>query len=199
MSWWITSLRLGKHHVTADHLSHVASGEAASGIDDGFPDSTLFKVDTTAEWYGDLLYLLSTGLFPKDASLVQKRRLLIKSKPFTLIGGRLYRAILDGVLRRCVSPHEVTHILEDAHSGPTGGHYPGHVTAHKVLQSGLWWPYVFRDAIAHVKVYDVCQRCAHKPSKQANRPLHVSLAWLPFDKRGLDFIGPISPLAQPRN
>ncbi|MCO5588603.1 hypothetical protein L7F22_042560 [Adiantum nelumboides] len=159
----------GKNHVMADHLSRVQTSEAATGIEDDFPDSSLFKIDTTPEW------------------------------PFTLIGGQLYKSGPDGVLRRCVSPHEIEHILEDAHYGPAGGHYPGHITAQKIIQSGLWWPYIFRDAIAYVKVCDVCQRCGPKSSKQANRPLQVSMAWLPFERWGIDFVGPISPPAQPSN
>ncbi|MCO5574755.1 hypothetical protein L7F22_028545 [Adiantum nelumboides] len=70
-------------------------------------------------------------------------------------------------------------------------------TTEKILQSGLWWPYLFRDAIAFAKQCDTCQRCAPKPSRLANRPLQVSMAWLPFERWDIDFVGPITPTAQP--
>ncbi|MCO5583145.1 hypothetical protein L7F22_037053 [Adiantum nelumboides] len=169
----------------------------ATGVDDDLPDSTLFKVDVASSWYHDILIFLSTGNFPIDLTPLEKRRLLLKRKPFTLIGEQLYKAGLDGILRRCVAPHEVQDILADAHEGHIGGHQSGPTTAEKILQSGLWWPYLFRDAIAFVKLCDTCQRCAPKPSRLANRPLQVSMAWLPYERWGIDFVGPITPTAQP--
>ncbi|MCO5586510.1 hypothetical protein L7F22_040450 [Adiantum nelumboides] len=181
----------------ADHMSRVESGKPATGVDDDLPDNTLFKVDVASSWYHDILILLSTVNFPIDLTPLEKRRLLLKSKPFTLIGGQLYKAGLDGILRRCLAPHEVQDILADAHEGHIGGHQSGPTTAEKILQSGLWWPYLFRDAIAFAKQCDTCQRCAPKPSRLANRPLQVSMAWLPFERWGIDFVGPITPTAQP--
>ncbi|MCO5603503.1 hypothetical protein L7F22_057654 [Adiantum nelumboides] len=46
-------------------------------------------------------------------------------------------------------------------------------------------------------VADLQQRCGPKLSKQSNRALQVSMAWLPFERWGIDFVGPISPPAQP--
>ena len=47
-------LRPGKHHMMADHLSRIDSGEpasaAAAGINDDLPDNVLFKVDTALDW-----------------------------------------------------------------------------------------------------------------------------------------------------
>ena len=131
-------LRSGKTHVLADHLSRIQSGEPATGIDDDLPKSFLFQIAATSEWYTDVLHLLSTGSFPSGLSPLEKRRLLCKSKPYTLIGGHLYKSGPEGILRRCVHQHEVSAILEDAHSSPAGGHYPGHITAQRILQAGLW-------------------------------------------------------------
>jgi hypothetical protein len=37
-------------------------------------------------------------------------------------------------------------ILEEGHEGIVGGHYEGKETTQKVLQAGLWWPTLHRDA-----------------------------------------------------
>ncbi|MCO5608227.1 hypothetical protein L7F22_062433 [Adiantum nelumboides] len=182
----ISTLREAAHCLSTDAPSPATPPDPVKEVNLGSPDKPQH-------------ILLAAWLWEHPTLLNQKRRLLLKSRPFTLIGGQLYKSELDGVLRRCVSPHEIEHILEDAHCGPTGGRSLGHITTQKIIQSGLWWPYIFRDGIAYVKVCDVCQRCGPKPSKQANRPLQVSMAWLPFERWGIDFVDPISPPAQPGN
>eukprot|EP00253_Pinus_taeda_P007341 PITA_07341 len=37
------------------------------------------------------------------------------------------------------------------HDGPTGGHYGGDTTAHKILRAGYYWPTVFRDSYAYAR------------------------------------------------
>lgn len=159
-----------------DHLSRIDSGEPATRIEDNLSDSFLFKVDAAPDWYVDVCHILSTGSYPSGYTPLEKRQLLLKSKPFTLLGGQLYKAGPDGILQRCVNPHKVPPILEDAHGHLSSGHYPGPITAQRILQSGLWWPYLFRDAVQHSKACDTCQRCGPNPSRQSNRPLHISLS-----------------------
>ena len=190
-------LRAGRHHVMADHMSRIESGEQPSGINYDFPDAPLFSVDADPSWYGDILFLLSSGQYPSNINLHQKRRLLIKSRPFYLLGGQLYRCGPDGVSRRCVNPHEVTNLIADAHDGHSAGHYPGYTGAQQILQSGMWWPSLFKDCISYAKSCDVCQRCGPKPNRQFNRPLQVSTGFYPFEKWGIDFVGPIDPPGQP--
>ena len=50
------------------------------------------------------------------------------------------------VLRRCVLKHERHDLLWGCHSMVSGGHAEGKATTRKVLQAGLWWPMVFKDA-----------------------------------------------------
>lgn len=158
-----------------------------------FPDSMLFAVDATPTWYEDVVMLLSTGRFPEGLEARGKRRLLLKCRPFQLIAGQLYKMGRDAILRRCVNPHEVPLIVEDAHAGPAGGHFPGHITAQKIMQAGLWWPSLFADCKQHVRHCDVCQRSGPKPTSRNFRPLQVSTPWGPFERWGIDFVGPITP------
>jgi hypothetical protein len=75
-----------------------------------------------------------------------------------------------------------------------GGHYVGEVTARKVWQSGLWWPMVLRDAHLFAKECDVCQRTG-QPQESARMPHQPVLPLEPFQKWGLDFVGPFHPPA----
>ena len=49
-------------------------------------------------------------------------------------------------------------ILHHCHAREVGGHFGATKTTAKVLQLGFYWPTLFKDAYAHVKAYDVCQR-----------------------------------------
>ncbi|MCO5567076.1 hypothetical protein L7F22_020761 [Adiantum nelumboides] len=69
------------------------------------------------------------------------------------------------------------------------------LTARKVLQSGYWWPTLFKDASLFAKGCDECQR--YKTTQRKDRmPLHPIKVTQPFQKWGLDFVGPISPAAR---
>ena len=49
-------------------------------------------------------------------------------------------------------------LLRKCHHSPYGGHHAGNRTAHKVLQSGFYWPTLFRDSEKFVLSCDKCQR-----------------------------------------
>jgi len=82
---------------------------------------------------------------------------------YQLIVGKLYKLGLDSILRRCVLDHERQDILWECHSGVARGHVGGKATTQKVLQVGLWWAMLFKDAKAYSRSCDACQRVG-KPS-----------------------------------
>ena len=49
-------------------------------------------------------------------------------------------------------------ILRHCHSLECGGHFNGQRTIAKVLQSGFYWPSIFKDAYSFAKSCDRCQR-----------------------------------------
>ncbi|XP_058725600.1 uncharacterized protein LOC131596881 [Vicia villosa] len=69
----------------------------------------------------------------------------------------LYKKGLDGLIRRCVPEEEQSDVLKACHDSEYGGHFSGDRTAAKVLQSGLYWPILFKDAQGIVKECDRCQ------------------------------------------
>ena len=62
------------------------------------------------------------------------------------------------MIRRCVTRNEAKNILWHCHNSPYGGHFNGQRAAAKVLQSGFYWPTLFKDAHEHVHKCDSCQR-----------------------------------------
>ncbi|XP_058733559.1 uncharacterized protein LOC131605188 [Vicia villosa] len=70
----------------------------------------------------------------------------------------LYKRGVDGLIRRCVPEEEQKDVLRACHDSEYGGHFSGDRTASKVLQSGLYWPSLFKDSQEMVKECDKCQR-----------------------------------------
>ena len=73
-----------------------------------------------------------------------------------------------------------------------GGHFGVTRTAAKVLQSGFFWPSIFRDSYTLVKTCDRCQRMGNI-SRQQELPLKNILEVELFDVWGIDFMGPFPP------
>ena len=80
-------------------------------------------------------------------------------------------------------------ILNHCHNLACGGHFRGQRTAAKVLQSGFYWPSLFKDAHQFVSTCDKCQRTG-STSKRDEQPLQVILEVELFDIWGMDFMGP---------
>ena len=79
-------------------------------------------------------------------------------------------------------------ILSHCHTLACGGHFGGNRTTAKVLQSGFYWPTLFKDANQFVSTYDKCQRMG-SISKRDEPPLQPMLEIELFDIWGMDFMG----------
>ncbi|KAL4312940.1 hypothetical protein GQ457_01G012070 [Hibiscus cannabinus] len=95
----------------------------------------------------------------------------------------------DPIIRRCIPEEEQQQILEQCHLAPYDGHFGGNRTAAKVLQYGLYWPTLHRDAQIFCQQCDRCQRTGNI-SKRNEMPLQNILEVELFDVWGLDFMGP---------
>ena len=74
----------------------------------------------------------------------------------------------------------MTSILNHCHTLPCGGYLGGQRTAAKVLQSGFYWPTLFKDAHQFVSTCDKCQQMGNI-SRKDEPPMHPFLEVELFD------------------
>ncbi|XP_022845258.1 uncharacterized protein LOC111368245 [Olea europaea var. sylvestris] len=104
----------------------------------------------------------------------------------------LARRGADQIVRRYVPEEEVPLILEHCHSSTYAGHFGTSKIATKIIQSGFYWPTLFKDASEFVKRCDRCQRTGNifrRNEMPLNNILEVEL----FDVWGIDFMGSFPP------
>ena len=78
-------------------------------------------------------------------------------------------------------------ILKECHNSPYGGHHAGDRMAAKVLQSGFYWPTLFRESNDYVRRCDACQRMGNIGKRQ-EMSMQYTVVVEPFDVRGWTFL-----------
>ena len=86
------------------------------------------------------------------------------------MAGYLFHTGVDKQIRRYVSKDDIYKVLKAAHDGHCGGNFADKRTCHKVLQTGYYWPYIFRDAQNDARRCDSCQRMG-QPGRVDEIPL----------------------------
>ncbi|KAL3682295.1 hypothetical protein R1sor_000317 [Riccia sorocarpa] len=146
-------------------------------------------------WYSDIWRFILLQEYPRLMGREEKMVFLRKVGPFEVHNDRLFKYGLDEVYRRCLERDEVEVVIRSLHGGLEGGHFGVQTTAKKVLAHGYWWPTVFRDVAAFIKKCDPCQRTG-KPTPTSRWPLTPIMPLAPFERWGIDFVGPIAPATQ---
>ena len=182
----------GCDNVIADHLSRVERNKAEeeeAGLTENFLDEQLFQFSFQLPWYADIVNYLACGVVPPEFSYQQKRKLRTDSRYYIWDDPLLFKRGADMIIRRSVPESEQCKIVNECHTSPYGGHFSGERTAHKILQSGFYWPTIFKDCTEWVKLCDRCQKIGNMSSIN-EMPLRGILVVQNFDVWGIDFMGP---------
>ena len=186
----------GSENVVADHLSRLtldAECDDKLPIAETFPDEQLFAIEKGVPWFADIVNYLALGLFREEPYTSQeKKRFISQCRHYFWDDPYLFKVGPDHIFRRCVAEEEQESILTFCHELQCGGHFNGKKTALKVLQSGFFWPSLFKDAYLHCKQCDKCQRSG-TIRKRDEMPLNNNLVVELFDVWGIDFMGPFPP------
>ena len=181
----------GTENLVADHLSRLEGAKDDVPVNDEFPDDKLLAIEDkrAIPWFADFVNYLVAKVIPPEFNYQQKKRFFAHLKHYYWEEPILYRHCADQVIRRCVPEDEMHSILNHCHTLPCGGHFGGQRTVAKVLQSGFYWPSLYKDAHQFVSTCDKSQRMGNI-SRKDEPPMHPILEVELFDLWGIDFMGP---------
>ncbi|WJZ95596.1 hypothetical protein VitviT2T_014355 [Vitis vinifera] len=176
-------------NVVADHHSRLAIAHNSHGlpINDDFPEESLMLVEV-APWYTHITNYLVTGEVPSEWKAQDEKHFFAKIHAYYWEESFLFKYCADQIIRKCVPEEEQQGILSHCHENACRGHFASQKTAMRVLQSGFYWPSLFKDAHTMCKSCDRCQRVGkltHKNMMPLNPILIVDL----FYVWGIDFMG----------
>ena len=185
--------RKGADNPVADNLSRLENiAYDPVPVNDSFPNEQLAVIKVSSQdspWYADYANFIVSKYLPPTFSAQQRRKFFYDLRHYFWDDPHLYKEGVDGIMRRCVPEYEQQEILSKCHGSVYGGHHAGDRTAQKVLQSGFYWPTLFKDARKFILSCDECQRVGNI-SRRNEMPMNYTLVIEPFDCWGFDFMGP---------
>ena len=216
-------VKSGKSNLNADYLSRQRGPESQQAIPDEFPDefpegtsiqdipdprdfpeeevpATSYQVNDEPEDQ-DLQRIkeyLQTNRYPEGLNREEKSVFQHRVAPYFVVGELLFKLGADERIRRCLEPLHRRKVIRNLHDGPAGGHYASVTTVQRIRAAGYWWPHLHRDVHRFIQECDPCQRTG-RPAIRHHWPLTPIVPLAPFEKWGVDFIGPIQPLGTQRH
>ena len=182
-------------NVVADNLSRltIAHNTRSPAINDEFPEESLLLVEN-APWYAHIANFLATGEILVNWKALDKKYFFAKIHSYYWEEPFLFKYCADQIIRRCVPKEEQQGILSHCHESACGGHFASQKTTMKVLQSevlqsGFYWPSLFKGAHNICRGCDKFQRLG-KISRRHMMPLNPILVVYLFDVWGINFMGP---------
>ena len=130
--------------MTTDLTSDIPS------IDDYFLEESLLS-HSPMPWFAKNINFLATGDLPAHLSTEDKGKFLNEVKNFYLDDPYLFKNYPDQIFQRCIPDNEVSSVIKLCHSEVCGSHFSSKRTTVKILQSGFYWPTMFKDT--HVQYY----------------------------------------------
>lgn len=131
---------------------------------------------------------------PTNLNKTQQAALKRKSRYFVVLNDQLFKKNKDNPNRpiRVAKESEVEDILYHTHSDPLAGHFSIDETYRRV-KIRYYWPQMFHDVRQYVRTCDECQR---RGKNRRTEPLHPIKVGQPFDRLGMDIVGPLPKTKQ---
>ena len=165
---------------------------------DEFPEPPSLEVfhlnSESVSEYQDIIDYLAESRYPDQMNREEKEIFQRKVAPYTLIRGILFKLGPDDILRRCLELPERKKVIRALHAGSSGGHFAFVNTVNRIRSAGYWWPGLHQDVRQYVQSCDQCQRTG-APSFRNHWPLTPIIPLAPFEKWGIDFVGPVFPVS----
>src|SRR6266513_4056181 len=136
--------------------------------------------------YNELVNFLIGNIF-KDWVKRKIKQLENESKSFKVKYGILYKKGNNEKSLRVLKEDEIDTVIFMMHNHPTGGHF-GKDATHNKISTRFWWKGMYKDIEDYIKRCDSCQRRGNKGGSGYLNPIKVRR---PFERIGIDFVGPL--------
>ena len=139
--------------------------------------------------YQEILEYLKENKIPENKSQKENQKLITRAKYFKEINGQLFKKHRQekGKLLRVIQRHELEQLLYMMHNHPTARHM-GIDATYKRVKERYYWNQMYDDIKKYVQTCNACQRFG-KP--QRNESLHSIEVGKPFERVGIDIVGPL--------
>ena len=140
--------------------------------------------------YNQLVNYLNTLQLPENLTVKEQQKFKNKVKHYLTKNQILYRRNNRDPEQplKVIRITEIEEVLFNGHSVIHTGHFGIESTYHRISQN-YYWPNLHQDIENYIKACDVCQR---KGKLRKNNPLHPIETKPPFEKIGIDLVGPLS-------
>jgi hypothetical protein len=99
-------------------------------------DQTVFTSREVPSWAHPIMDFMVNGQLPADEA--EARRILRRSKAYTIINNEIYKRSTTGVLQRCVESSEGQEMLQEIHQGECGHHASSRALVSKAFRHGFY-------------------------------------------------------------
>ena len=135
--------------------------------------------------YQELINFLEGNVLKWDRNKIKE--LEKESRNFEIKDGILYRIGSKERLLRVLKEDELDSVIFMTHNHPTGGHFGKDATFNKI-NTRFWWKGMYKDIEEYIRTCDSCQRRGNKGGSGYLNPIKVGK---PFERIGIDFVGPL--------
>jgi hypothetical protein len=141
------------------------------------------------ETYYQLFQYLTQLTYPPNLNPSQQLAIQKQAQHYFVQNQQLYRRNRKNSSQPLlvIKTNEIESILHNIHNEPLGGHLARDITYNKIA-SRYYWPRMYKTIENWIQTCDVCQRQGRPKPKE---PLHPILVGQPFDRVGIDYVGPL--------
>src|SRR5437762_1963245 len=136
--------------------------------------------------YNELVNFLIGNIF-QDWDKRKIKQLENETKSFEVKFGILYKKGNNEKSLRIFKEDEIDNVIFMMHNHPTGGHF-GKDATHNKISTRFWWKGMYKDIEDYIKRCDSCQKRGNKGGSGYLNPIEVGR---PFERIGIDFVGPL--------
>ena len=139
--------------------------------------------------YYSLIQFLTNHAMPTHLTKAQQTTIKQKSRYFIVLNDQLYKKNKENPNRpiKVVKESKVEDVLHHTHSDPLAGHFSLEET-YRRIKIRYYWPQMYNDVRKYVQTCDECQR---RGKNKRIEPLHPIKVGMPFDRMGMDIVGPL--------